>query len=101
VTRRSGATSGRQPVAFLAEGAWPDGALEEGAPVAAEYVKVISSRLRDALADQNVVDVAARAGLARSTIYDVLGGTTWPDIVSIAQLEVTLNARLWPSPPSR
>jgi hypothetical protein len=42
---------------------------------------------------------AADAGLARSTIYDLLAGTTWPDVVSLAELEAALGARLWPSQP--
>lgn len=99
VTRRSGPTSGRQPVTVLAQGDWPDGALEPDAPAAARYVQEISRRLRDASSDASVSEVAAAAGLARSTIYDILTGTTWPDVVSLAQLEAVLEVRLWPAEP--
>lgn len=97
MTRRSGALAGRHPASFLVAGEWPDGRLARDAPVAARYVRTISIRLRDALADANLADVAARSHLARSTIYDLLAGTTWPDVVSLAQLEEALGTRLWPT----
>lgn len=97
MTRRSGPTSGRHPASFLAAGTWPDGTLDRDAPAAARYVQEISRRLRDALGDANVSEVAAAAGLARSTLYDLVSGSTWPDVVSLAQLEQVLGVRLWPT----
>lgn len=34
--------------------------------------------------------------MARSTLYDIKNGTTWPDILSISQLEAVLEVPLWP-----
>lgn len=77
-------------------GEWPGGDLEPGVPVVAHYAQIIAQRLRHALADEKVAEVAQDAGLSRSTIYDVLSGVTWPDIVTIAELERVLGTRLWP-----
>lgn len=83
-------------MSYLQSGVWPDGVLDSDAPPAARYVRAISVRLGEALIEQSVVEVANRAGIARSTIYDLLAGTTWPDVVTLAHLEDVLEVRLWP-----
>jgi DNA-binding phage protein len=84
------------PREFLSRGVWPDGQLKKNAPVAAIYAKAISANLRTALGRRAISSVSEAADVARSTIYDILGGNTWPDVVSLAKLEATLSIQLWP-----
>jgi transcriptional regulator with XRE-family HTH domain len=82
-------------------GEWPEGRLRVGAPVAARYAVQISLRLREAMDARAPGEVAAAADLARSTLHDLLNGRSWPDVVSLAKLEVELNVSLWPPSPLR
>lgn len=92
--RRSGIIG--PPAAYIAGGEWPDGALRTDAPVAVTYARRIAIALRNAMADRNVSVVADQAGIARSTVYDVMSGQTFPDLVTLAKLEELLQVRLWP-----
>lgn len=92
--QRSGVSG--PPRGYLAAGDWPDGPLVDGAPPGAEYALHISRVLRDALADRSQTEVAEHAELARSTLHDIVHGRTWPDVVTLAKLEATLDVRLWP-----
>jgi transcriptional regulator with XRE-family HTH domain len=56
----------------------------------------ISRRLIEALDGRSKADVAAEIGIARSTIYDIVKGETWPDIATLVSLEELLDASLWP-----
>lgn len=58
------------------DGAWPHSAATVDAPRALEHARAIAVALREALTDRTVIEVAAGADLARSTIYDVVGGAT-------------------------
>ena len=87
------------PLSFVADGTYPDCEFCEGAPLSVHWAGEVARRLTAALAGHTVSDVAARAGLARSTIYDITAGRTWPDLVSIVQLQLVLSARLWPEWP--
>jgi hypothetical protein len=40
--------------------------------------------------------VARDADVGRQTLYDVLRGTTWPDVVTIVRLQDALEVVLWP-----
>jgi transcriptional regulator with XRE-family HTH domain len=40
--------------------------------------------------------LAAEAGVNRQTVANVLAGTGWPDLLTIASLEKALDAGLWP-----
>lgn len=93
VTRR--ASPVRAPRDYVLTGVWPDGELSDDEPAAA-YAAHIAAALGVALAGRNKSEVAAAAGLARSTLYDMIEGRTWGDLISIARLEAVLDARLWP-----
>ncbi len=56
----------------------------------------MAQRLRGQLSDRALAAVCRDAGLARSTVQDLLAGRTWPDLVTLAKLEDALDARLWP-----
>lgn len=85
------------PSGYLrASATWPNGALRKDAPVAAYWAAEISRRLSAALAGRSKKAVAESVGMARTTLYDVLSGETWPDLVTIAALEEELDVELWP-----
>lgn len=62
---------------------------------------MISLRLAEALEGCSITDVAEQADLARSTIYDLVGGRTWPDLISLGKLESALDIELLPPLPER
>jgi predicted DNA-binding transcriptional regulator AlpA len=80
-------------------GRWPEGPFRQDAPPSVLYAAEISRRLRDAVADSglNATEVAAGLQIARSTYYDLLSGTTFPDIHTVANAETFLRSNLWPS----
>ncbi|WP_425556896.1 helix-turn-helix domain-containing protein [Frondihabitans cladoniiphilus] len=78
----------------LAPEPWPDMPSEDPyGEVARQFVL----RLEKALGDEGPRRVAARAGIGRTTLYNVLSGRTWPDLATIARLEKALGTDLWPS----
>ncbi|KRF45101.1 hypothetical protein ASH01_14355 [Terrabacter sp. Soil811] len=60
----------------------------------------IARSLDQALEGQVRARVAHDAGIERSTLYDILAGNTWPDMVTLAKLEQCLNVTLWPTRPT-
>jgi hypothetical protein len=97
VPRRSSAY--RAPQDWLVSGTWPDGSFDPETPVAVAHAVAISVALTAALQGRNKSDVAKAAQIERSTLYDMLNGTTWPDTVTLANLEAILEVTLWPSKP--
>lgn len=87
------------PREWVEAGQWPDGPLAPDAPEVVQYAIHISQQLRAAIAGKSKVDVARRAGIERTTLYDILDGRTWADTVSLARLEMALQTRLWPLAP--
>ena len=91
------------PVDWVEEGDWPDARLSSEAPFAAALVQGIAARLRDKL--QAGIDsettpatpafAAEVADLFPSAIIGILSGTIWPDVETIAKLEVHLYMILW------
>lgn len=78
------------------DGEWPSGRPIPGAPKAFGHARAIAIRLAGALEGLSVSDVARRADLARSTVYDLVGGRTWPDLISLGKLEDVLDIELLP-----
>lgn len=83
----------------IASGSWPDGPFETDAPAALGHVVAIAVALNEALLDQNKSAVAEAARIERSTLYDILAGNTWPETLTLANLEAHLQVSLWPSTP--
>jgi hypothetical protein len=97
VPNRGSRTLKGGPAAYLrASGQWPNGPLRRDAPTAAYWAAEISRRLAAALVGRSKTAVAQEVGMARTTLYDIVGGETWPDLVSIASLEEVLDVELWP-----
>ena len=84
---------------WVADGTWPDGRFAENSPTAVAYAVEIARRLERSMGDRSKSGLAREANLERSTLYDLLAGRSWPDAVTIAQLEQVLKIRLWPDQP--
>lgn len=95
VPRRSHAY--RTPRAWVVDGGtWPNGPFQEDTPTVTGYAVHISVELTRALEGRNKRDVAAAAGIERSTLYDLINGSTWSDTVTLGRLELVLDTSLWP-----
>lgn len=94
VTNRRKVTGG--PSAYAIGGAFPNSLFRRDSPSAVFWAAEIARRLRAALDEQSVVQVANAAGVGRQTIYDVVRGKTWPDMVTIIRLQDCLGVSLWP-----
>ncbi len=85
----------------MLEGDWPQAALADhhGARVAQQ----LAARLAEAMGQQAVSAkrLGALSGVNRQTIANVLAGAVWPDLITIANLELALQRRLWPEFPER
>lgn len=73
---------------------WPDAPSDE--PVT-EVARQFAVRLRDAIGDRSIRSVAVTAGLNHVTLLNVLSGKAWPDLATIARLELALNTDLYSS----
>ncbi len=56
----------------------------------------VARALREQLRDRSPSAVCRDAGLAGSTVQDLLAGRTWADLVTLAKLEEVVDAGLWP-----
>lgn len=80
----------------LAPAPWPDAPSSDPfGEIARQFVL----NLRDAMAGRTLRAVAADAGIGHVTLQRVLTGQAWPDLQTIARLEVGLDAALWPRRP--
>lgn len=93
-------TTVRPPRDYV-RGEWPQGAATADAPRALEHARAISLRLSEALEGRSISEVAQTADLARSTLYDLTQGRTWPDLISLGKLEDALGVALLPALPQR
>ena len=76
-------------------GEWPDGPLLPGAPDEAHLAAALAVRLRQHMAGKTLEKLAEATGLGRQTINNILLGKGWPDIRTVARLEVALKKPLW------
>ncbi len=95
--RRS--SSYRTPREWIDDGAWPEGPFSQDSPTAVAYAVEIARRLEASMGERSRTAVAREANIERSTLYDLLAGRSWPDAITIAQLEQALHSRLWPEHP--
>lgn len=77
----------------------PPGTFQPDSPTAVAYAVEIARRLERGMGERSKAGVAREANLERSTLYDLLSGRSWPDAITIAQLEQVLQTRLWPDQP--
>ena len=98
VTNRGDRVRPGGPAAYLADGDWPTGPLEATAPIAATWAATIAERLATAIDTdaRSVSAIASATGVARTTLYGIMNGTRWPDLVTVGELEAQLGTQLLP-----
>jgi hypothetical protein len=64
--------------------------------VVGEVARKFAVNVLAAIGDRSLRDVELVTGVDHSAIAKVLAGDTWPDLATIAKLEIGLDARLWP-----
>ncbi|MGU3411490.1 helix-turn-helix domain-containing protein [Microbacterium sp. M1A1_1b] len=79
----------------LAPEPWPE--VKSPDPVA-EAARVFAATLRAQVGERSTRSVAAAAGIHHVTLLRVLAGDSWPDIATLARLEIALDAKLWHGP---
>jgi hypothetical protein len=72
---------------------WPETASDDAV---VESVRRFAVNLKDAIGDRSLREVARISGVDRTTIAVVLAGDAWPDVATLARLEVALERPLWP-----
>ena len=83
----------------MVEGEWPDGVFSDDAPEVVAYAVEVSRLLGAAMVGVNKSRLAQEAEVDRATLYALLGGTTWADMVTLGKLERVLRVSLWPQDP--
>lgn len=73
---------------------WPDERLDD-AP--SEVARQLALNLRTAMGRRSTRGVRSATGVDHTTVADILKGTTWPDLNTIARLEHGLGVDLWPA----
>jgi hypothetical protein len=85
----------RPPVEYLASGAWPNGQIHAKAPAETHLAQAMAGRLRIAIGERSVRQVAIEAELSPQTVANLVQGISWGDMVTIARLERVLGVTLW------
>ncbi|UWD79223.1 helix-turn-helix domain-containing protein [Curtobacterium flaccumfaciens] len=78
----------------LAPAPWPTKMSPD--PVG-EIARQFAVRLRAALGERSIRSASADAGVNHATVIRILAGEVWPDLGTIAKLELSLGAELWPN----
>ncbi|MGG7507553.1 hypothetical protein [Plantibacter sp. YIM 135249] len=69
--------------------------MESADPIG-EVARQLAKNVQAAIGDRSVRSVAKDTGVDHTTILAILGGRVWPDLYTIAKLELGLGADLWP-----
>ena len=86
----------QHPATFVEKnGIFPQGPYREDTPKEVYLAGGLAIRLSNKIGDESIRYVAKHADLSPQTILNILNGTTWPDLRTIARLENALNAKLW------
>ena len=83
------------PRSYTNSGEWPNGKLSREAPAEADLLQALVLRLQGACGRRSLSDVAHKAKVSVHTIRDLINGTSWGDLTTIARLERFLGTRLW------
>ena len=84
------------PTEFVAKKSFfPHGPYRPETPPEVYLAAALAIRLRTKIGDESVRYIAKKAGLSPQTILNILNGTTWPDLRTIAKLENAFDYRLW------
>jgi len=72
---------------------WPDIASID--PLS-EVARQFAENLREQMGDKSLRACAQQCGISHVTLMRILDGTVWPDMFTIAKLELGFDADLWP-----
>jgi hypothetical protein len=72
---------------------FPHGPLND---VPAEMARLTALNLIAAIGNRSLREIGDVTGVDRTTIAEFIAGKSWPDIATLAKLEVGLDAELWP-----
>lgn len=88
----------RRPRDYVIGGAWPDAELSDhhGAQVAQHVARSLAETMR--VRGLSAKRLGVLSGVNRQTIANVLAGSVWADLLTVANLEHALQQRLWPDP---
>lgn len=88
----------RRPNESFTRGEFPDGSLKRDATDGAGELAHVVRALREVLdaSGESISAFAARAGLDRTTVHDLIAGRSFCDVVTLAKLERAAGQRLWP-----
>ena len=76
---------------------WPQGPLAAHAPKEARLVRGIATKFlyyRDKR-NTTINEIARSTGLGHQTLYNLRDGESWPNLITIARLEIFFQRRLW------
>ena len=76
---------------------WPHAPIDDRV---AEVARLLVLNLLGAIGDRSVREVAVITGVDRATIGAIIKGMSWPDIATLAKLEIGLGRQLWPVDPA-
>ena len=80
----------------------PDGWPEVTSPdPVAEVARQFALNLREAVGEQSLRGASARIGVDHSTLVRILAGEAWPDLATIARIEIGLGVAVYPGPIGR
>ena len=87
----------RRPPADFVEnsGYFPYGPFKPEAPREVYLAAGLAARLTSAIGEDSVRYIAKMADLSPQTILNILNGKSWPDLRTIARLEIVFDYRLW------
>ena len=83
------------PRSYINSGEWPDGQLRMYVPPEVDLLRALVLRLREECKNRNLKQVAETAKVSVHTLEDLIDGTYWGDLTTIARLERRLGTRLW------
>ncbi len=72
---------------------WPDAPADD--PVA-EVARQFVVNLLAVMGGRSLREIERLTGVERTTLADFLAGRNWPDLATLARLELGLDAELWP-----
>lgn len=91
-----GTRRGKKPRDYAVSGDWPYALMDSVRQ--AQVGQAVAQALTEAMErrDLSANALATASGVNRQVISNILAGTVWPDMFTLASLEETLDEMLWP-----
>ncbi|WP_253208829.1 helix-turn-helix domain-containing protein [Streptomyces niphimycinicus] len=87
----------KKPCEYAMDGFWPYAVMDHH--LGAQVAQAVARTLAEAMERQNISAnaLAQASDVNRQVIANVLAGTVWPDLLTVANLEGALGESLWPN----